>query len=192
MPEPATIDLASLPSTSKYSPKFIPIENITSLRDKGLSQSQIAKILGCSREAIQQRLARVDYQQGETKEYVRNRADILASFQWRLLSSLTDADIKKMVPDRRIWCYGVLFDKERMERGQSTENISIASVAMHLQCELADHQARSKSLQEQLESRGICVSNLAPNGLQKAHMDDVDDGNTIDLDRNTEPDISTR
>ena len=127
MPQTAidTIDVSNLPAPSKYAPKYTSLQKIIELRDKGLSQSQIAKLVGCSREAICQRLQRNDLQMGPVKEFVSKRAEYLAQMQWRLLDSITDTEIQKMAPDKRIWSFGVIYDKERLETGQSTGNIAV-------------------------------------------------------------------
>jgi len=47
--------------------------------------------------------------------------------------SLTEADIKKMSARDRVLAFGILYDKERLERGQSTENIAYADLTKGLE-----------------------------------------------------------
>lgn len=107
--------------------KDIPIETIISLRNKGLSLDQIAKITGCCKQNVHQRLESVGF--GYSRERIGNfkesRADIFAFIQSKLLNSLDDAEIKKLNPYQRIIGTGILYDKERLERGQSTEIIDV-------------------------------------------------------------------
>jgi predicted transcriptional regulator len=109
-----------LPTT----PKNIPIETITELRDKGLSCSQIAKIVGCSKVNVSLRLRYSGYNKGEIKTYKKNRADIFAWMQDKLLSSITEEDIKKTPVGSRILGVAQLYDKERLENDQSSANIA--------------------------------------------------------------------
>ena len=123
------LDITGLPDTTHKRIKYIPSDKILELHEKGLSDSQIAKLLGCSRPNITQRLQKILPERAKTHEFIRNRALTFADLQRRIVESLTDADIKRMAPDRRIWSLGVLYDKERLERGQSTENLAIASIS---------------------------------------------------------------
>ena len=43
----------------------------------------------------------------------------------RLLSAISDTDIKKASLRDKVIAAGILFDKERLERGQSTSNVSV-------------------------------------------------------------------
>jgi hypothetical protein len=45
--------------------------------------------------------------------------------QRRLLNNISQADIKKSGLRDKVVAVGILYDKERLERGQSTENVSI-------------------------------------------------------------------
>jgi hypothetical protein len=120
---PETVDniqFTPLPTTHKN----IPIEKITELRDKGLSFSQIAKIVGCSKVNVSLRLKYAGYDQGEIKIYKKNRANIFAWMQDKLLSSITEDDIKKTPVGSRILGVAQLYDKERLETDQSSANIA--------------------------------------------------------------------
>lgn len=106
-------------------PKNIHIESIIELAEKNLSYSEIGKILGCSKEAICQRLKRHGYTPTRLKEFKKGRADTFALMQNRIVQSINEADIKKASLLQRVTALAVLYDKERLETGQSTSNISI-------------------------------------------------------------------
>lgn len=117
----------NLPEAPKQRQKHIPIETLIDLAEtKKLSHAQIAKITGCSAANVTQRLQRA----GVTTlgNYKQNRADILAVAGKQILASITDEDIKKATLNQKVVSYGILYDKERLERGESTSNtISIVA-----------------------------------------------------------------
>ncbi len=61
-----------------------------------------------------------------TKQYVNHRPTVFAHIQRIILNSITDADIKKANLRDKIVSAGILYDKERLETGQSTQNIAYA------------------------------------------------------------------
>jgi hypothetical protein len=56
------------------------------------------------------------------EDYKQNRADILAGVQSRLLSAITPEDIAKAPMGSKVLAVAQLYDKERLERGQSSAN----------------------------------------------------------------------
>jgi len=108
--------------------KNIPIEAIIELRQKNLTVNQIAKILGCDHSNIVRRLQSISNEIDLTHSYKKNRADILAFHQRRIIQSITPADLKKAGLRDKIISAGVLYDKERLETGQSTQNIFYADM----------------------------------------------------------------
>ncbi len=100
----------------------IPIEAIIDLKSKNLANSQIAKLLNCNPSNITRRLQDVEL----TKQYVNHRPTVFAHIQRIILNSITDADIKKANLRDKIVSAGILYDKERLETGQSTQNIAYA------------------------------------------------------------------
>jgi len=142
--------LSALQDNSQYANKNIPVEKMKALREQGLSYPQIGKLLGCSHINVLNRLRGYDIQHEDVKGYVDNRADVLADMQWKLLSSITPDDIKKTPTGSRILAVAQLYDKERLERGLSTQNIDSQAVSVHisqLSSELAKIRERRLKLQ---------------------------------------------
>jgi hypothetical protein len=52
-------------------------------------------------------------------DYIQNKADVFAGLQDRIISSITDEDIKKAPFGSRVLALAQLTDKERVERGLS-------------------------------------------------------------------------
>ena len=130
----------NLPTTSKYAPKYIPIELIIELKQKNLTSKQIAAIISektpITDSAIRHRLAECSDIIEHSGSYKKNRADVLAFHQQQILHSLTQSgkvQIKyaKDVKDMSI-AFRNLYDSERLERGQSTANVDYPELSRKL------------------------------------------------------------
>jgi type I restriction-modification system DNA methylase subunit len=104
----------------------IPISRIIELRKRGNSYKEIGKILGCTKQNVDLRLRPFKAEIEALESFKEHKADVLGVYQQKLLNSLTDSDIKRMPPGSRLTGFGILYDKERLERSLSTENVSYA------------------------------------------------------------------
>jgi len=140
MSETAQLDHppAKLPDLTDYAngsddrSKDIPLSLLIDLRKRGLSYRQIGKVAGCSHVNVLDRLK--DYIQDidQVDSFNRNRGDVLAIIQHKIVKSLTSDDIKNSSMRDRVVSMGILHDKERLERGLSTANIAVDSVIHNL------------------------------------------------------------
>jgi DNA-binding IclR family transcriptional regulator len=89
----------------------------------GLSVREIARLTDCDHSNVVRTLQRYGISQTEAQSYGERRAEILQGIQDRLLSTITDTDIQKSSLLQRVTATGILYDKERLERGLSTANI---------------------------------------------------------------------
>lgn len=147
-------ELTNQPTAIDYSsraPKGIPIESILELRDKNLTQEQIAKILGCTKQTVNQRLKAYNPIFNQIESFKKHRGDALSYTQARILNSLTPADIKNASLLQRTTAFGILYDKERLERGQSTENLSIRSMTQSLSKDIDEISNRRAELMAKLD-----------------------------------------
>lgn len=112
----------------KLKKDLITVEEIIELklRNPEMSLSEAAKILGCSHSNIVQHLTRAGKRWSEltgiTDELERfksKRADLLAQVQKNILSNISEEEIKKASLKDKTWVFGVLYDKERIERGKT-------------------------------------------------------------------------
>jgi predicted DNA-binding protein YlxM (UPF0122 family) len=126
--------------------KNIPIETIIEYRNRGLSYTEIAKLTGCSRQNVQQRLETVEYSKEDIENFKKHRGDVFAFLQSKLLNSIDSDAIKGMQPYQRIVGASILFDKERLELGKSTGNINILEVTATID----DLQRQADELRKQL------------------------------------------
>ena len=89
-----------------------------------LSYLEIAKIQGVSPQGIHNRIKDL-LPIPETQIYINHRADILAHNQLRMLQQLDSPRLKKMQARDAVVSMGILYDKERIERGLSTANLNM-------------------------------------------------------------------
>ncbi len=122
------------------------------LRSRGLTLQEIGDHFNVTRQAVHAMFKRhVPYI--EVVDEIRSaRSNILTAKGIELLLSLTPEDIKRMPPGSRAMAFGILFDKERLERDQSTENVSIHEIEDKYNTKLLERQAMERKA-------GVEVSN---------------------------------
>ena len=89
-----------------------------------ISRADIAKIVNADKALVTQVLHRYGLDSEIIQNYKQYRADIIAGKQEELLSSLSTDDIKKASPYQKVGMFGILYDKERLERDLSTSNLA--------------------------------------------------------------------
>ena len=102
----------------------IPIETLIEYRQKGLTYKEIGNLVGRTKQTVQERLKPIIDDIDCLELHKKHRADIIAIQSRKILKSLTDEDIQKAPAGQRVMMYGILYDKERLERGESTHNIA--------------------------------------------------------------------
>jgi len=113
--------------------KDIPISAIVEYRNKGLTYREIGELLGCTKQNIHERLQPFIASIDTLPAVKGTRADVLAVVSDGILNSLTTEDIKKSSAYQKVGMYALLYDKERLERGESTQNVAHAHVSRDLQ-----------------------------------------------------------
>ena len=112
-------DLQTVSSSNPPGPKYIPIELLINYADKGLSYEQIGKQVGCTSGNISNRFKTFGYSSERAKAFNSAKPSILSIIQSKILNSISDEDIQKAPLQTRVWCYGVLHDKQAdLERKQ--------------------------------------------------------------------------
>ena len=103
--------------------KKIDVSKALELRLKGMTYRDIAKYFGCKHQSVWGQLQGLVPENVDLAAYKQHRADILAGKQGEIIKSLTVDDIKKATAYQRVGMFSLLYDKERLERGESTQNI---------------------------------------------------------------------
>lgn len=126
--------------------RTIPLGKIIELRNKGLTYDEIGKLLGCSKQNINQRLQPVIEEIEHVKSFKEQRADVLAVHQSRILNRLTTEDIEKASGYQKVGMFSLLYDKERVERTGLTQTIGYVDMSKAISAV----NDRIKALQEEL------------------------------------------
>lgn len=93
-----------------------------------LSLQQIAEKYGTSHQAVSQRLKGFIEQLGDPDELASFKdmeADIQSAIKRRFSSKLLEVDLDKTSPKDLAMVYGITYDKNRLQTGQSTSNQSV-------------------------------------------------------------------
>jgi predicted transcriptional regulator len=111
-----------------YERSKIDVGKAFELRMKGMQVKDIAKLMGVTPGAVTLRLqafSKVLKNPNNIKVYDDNIDKILSAAQLELVSSALSRDkIKKAATYQLVASYGILFDKQRLVRGQSTANVA--------------------------------------------------------------------
>lgn len=105
--------------------KKIDIVDIVDLKKRGLSPGAAAKVLGCSKYNVQKRYKKIETEVAELGNFKELRADILAIKQKRIINAIDKNCIQKASLRDKVISFGVLYDKERLERGKGLEEKGI-------------------------------------------------------------------
>ena len=111
----------------KYTNSPFPIAKIIELRNKQLTFEEIGKIAGVSKVSIFNRLKPYNHAINNLEAIKNQRADLLSLITNNMLEvylSLTPAEQKSLIMKRGMVDYGILYDKLRLETGQSTSNVA--------------------------------------------------------------------
>ena len=89
-----------------------------------LTIEKVASEAGVCRQTASAYLAKWGINKQEIDMFVENRVDIVRSKQKQILDALTPDKLEKAAARDLMVGYGILLDKDRLESGQSTQNIS--------------------------------------------------------------------
>lgn len=92
---------------------------------------EIAESVDTSISNVSHTLKRYGITPNTVESFKNNRAEIFAGLQEKILKTINEDAIKDASVLQRITSAGILYDKERLERGQSTQNISALIGMIH-------------------------------------------------------------
>lgn len=111
------------------------LARIVELRyDKGLSYGEIAQLIGAPEQTIRDWIKpfrSILDNPDEVRTFKQNEAEFLDGIRWLLhngmVTQLTDPErVRKLDFSRLSWAYATLYDKSRLERGESTVNANLS------------------------------------------------------------------
>lgn len=101
--------------------RVIDIEYFLELDERGLSQAQIAKLLGCSRNTVNRRLNKADL--AGLRRFKKHEPDVLAHQRRRIVEKITDKNLKDAGLREKVSSYQMLLNSERLLTDKSTSNV---------------------------------------------------------------------
>ena len=135
---------SSQPQRPQRTARKLDRKKVQELARQGMSTGDIAKHQGVNRSTVFRYLDSLNVNTRQLKQFQARRADVLMQVQAkstavqdlvldRLRADLEDEDVvKALTPTAKIQYLnaatmtgGVAYDKERLERGQSTENVGV-------------------------------------------------------------------
>ena len=156
----ASTSKAPVESSPNHTP--MPIQDIIDYYAKGLTHKEIAAIAGVAQQTISERIKKYSTHIQSLDKYKKHRGDILAVTQSRIINSLSDEDIQKSSAYQRVGMFGILYDKERLERDKSTQNLAI------------DYQRNINDIDKEIEALEAEIG-LQDGQAVMDYMDTVDD-----------------
>jgi hypothetical protein len=125
-PEGSRINARPAPGTKSAAAFTIALNN------PDLGPTEIAKIVDCDKSLVTHTLQQYGFNKEVTENFKKYRADILASKQEEIIKSLSTDVINNASLMQRSASFGILYDKERLERNQSTANVAYADMTRHV------------------------------------------------------------
>lgn len=95
---------------------------------QGMTITECARDLEMSTTAVTNALDKENIRPGYLKLYKDHKANVLALMQKKILDSVSIEDLEKASLAQKMMGYGILYDKERLELGKSTQNIAFADL----------------------------------------------------------------
>lgn len=117
---------------------------VLDLHARGFSAPEIAQQQGVNHSTVWRFLERMKPELGAVEAFKKGRADVFARIQAksldtqeRIIDTLDDELLRALTPSQKSGLIialnaqaGTLFDKERLERGQSSHNVSIITAML--------------------------------------------------------------
>lgn len=98
------------------------------LRNPAMTTREIGKVVGRSHTSVYRALKRYGISTGKVKDYKEHRSKILAGYQERILRSIDEESLEKASLKDKIISMSILYDKEALEEGRATANVSFAGI----------------------------------------------------------------
>lgn len=116
----------------KYAPKGLDHSKIlaTAQENPNLTQKEIATLHNCDRSLVSRLLAENNITKEEVEQFKKDEAFLLNNLRYRIYKNITDEELKKAPVGSKVLAYCQIYDKYRLETGQSTENSNVLVAAI--------------------------------------------------------------
>jgi predicted transcriptional regulator len=125
-------------------PKYIPIEDILEYHKRGLTQRDIATLLGITQQSVQERLKNANVE--GLSRFQDHKDKVFEHKQREIIDSLSGSDIKDMSGLQKITGAAILQDKIMALRGQASTIIEHRSIIADL-----------RDAQDRLRKAGVVI-----------------------------------
>jgi hypothetical protein len=115
-------------------------------QNPNMTMVEIGKIVGRDKSTILRTLQRYNVDRKKLESFKDYRADLLAGVQDKMLESIANEDFDKVSLRDKTVSFGIIYDKERLERGLSTQNTALSALV-----EKTDKEYRQKIKQEEVK-----------------------------------------
>jgi hypothetical protein len=149
-------------------PRGVPIEQIIEYKLKGLTSADIGKLLGVCDSDVRVRLMNHSEDIDNTDLFRKHRAKVFAFQARRILQAINDADIEKASLRDKVIAASVLYDKERLESGLSTQNLVYIDLIKAKQTVASEMQ----TIEAELVEAGIDPKKLSESGKEGGESGD--------------------
>lgn len=148
-----TAETLLLPNKPEPSPMAagihrIDINKALELKAKGVSYVDLAQYFDVPKSTIHYHLQPLMPDTSNIDVFKKFRADLLTVKQESILKSLDDGSIKEMSGLQKATAFGILYDKERLERDKSTSNVSFNGM-------MGDYATLERERKAMLEELGL-------------------------------------
>jgi hypothetical protein len=98
--------------------------------EMGMTHGELADIFGVTREAVSVKAKKLGLQRNKwtTEEFKAKMETAMLDRMQNLLNSMTSDKVDKASLSQLIMAFGILFDKVRLQRGESTQNVAALNV----------------------------------------------------------------
>lgn len=136
------------------------------------TQAEIARHLGVTRPAVTKALDQIPQSilnSHDVTTFRKNRADIFAEFQRLILTYMTPEKMKGASLNQLGTLFGIVYDKERLEKGQATAHVA------QINKNLVDEKSLRKIREVIQEMTQQQISNAKQESLARTKGDSFDD-----------------
>jgi len=135
---------ATKPKPMRQTKKVPTMQIIIADSQAGKSIKQMAAAYGCTEQAIRSKCKKHGFSSVQLRSFKERRADIFAWKQSQLIEAMSKEKISGASLRDQATTFNILHNAERLERGQSTQNLDFNSLGAALS-ELEVEEARLKA-----------------------------------------------
>lgn len=156
-PESATGLKVAAPSRAPDKPhkrnlkanKGLELARMADLSDRGLTDTEVARVLQCSRENVTRRLNQYEADKPMIDFFDKHEVSLIKKLKQNLIDSITAEEIKRMHVRDRVVCYGILTDKAQSLTGNNVLQIDIRMI----HGDLAEIQRQKAEIMARLQDK---------------------------------------